>query len=284
MGTGESIDYSLRENWDGLLADRERSYPETRIFAVVKVAKTGSVPFLGLAVDGGRYWVKYVGNAHGMESLVSERVVEALARKLNAPMRPSILVDVPDAIMHDPRLLGSGIQAGVAHGSLFLDGCLERSVLDSVGRDGNASRQPRFIALWELCYGEDGQWLYDRANEEQVWSYDHGYWITGGEPNSLTIGALEITLKSWKQWDGPIKGMNPDAFLEVADRLDALTAQDFIDVVASVPLAWGVTDAVLEALAWWLHHRKTYIAKRMRAMATAAAKVSKPRSTPKGAQ
>ena len=250
---------------------------------MAQVANTGSVPFLGLATNGNRYWVKYMGNAHGIDSLVAERVVEALAQKMDSPMRPSVLLEVPEPLTNDPRLRGSGVQAGVAHGSLFLDACQEKTVLDSVGRDGNSVRQPRFIALWELCYGEDGQWLYDRANEEQVWSYDHGYWITGGEPEPLTARDLELTAKSWKPWDGPVKGMDPEAFLEVADRIDALSVNDFIDVVASVPLAWGVSDDLLEAVAWWLHVRRNHAASRMRVLANAAAKL-RPRSKTKGVE
>ncbi|WOC59866.1 HipA family kinase [Paenarthrobacter sp. AT5] len=267
MSMGEPVDHSIRLNWLGLLAGRPRPEAETTIFAIADVANTGSVPFLGIATDGGRYWVKYMGNAHGTDSLIAERVVEALARKLDAPMRPSVLVDVPEILTHDPRMVGSGIQAGVAHGSLFLDNCLEKNVLDSVTRDGNKTRQPRFIALWELCYGEDEQWLYDRQSDEQVWSYDHGYWITGGEPEPLTVKDLEVTVKSWEPWKGPLKGMDPAAFVDMLERIEALTVTDLIDVVASVPLAWGVPDELLESLAWWFYMRRTHAMARMRQLA-----------------
>lgn len=246
---------------------------EASIFAVAQVANTGSVPFLGLADDGERYWVKYMGNAHGTDSLMAERVVASLARKLDAPMRRSVLLDVPVHLTHDSRLLGSGIQAGMAHGSLFLGACQEKNVLDSVYRDGNKTRQPRFIALWELCYGEDEQWLYDRDNDEQVWSFDHGYWITGGEPEPLTIESLEITLSGWKPWDGSVRGMDPEAFLEVGTLLEGLTVSDFIDAVASVPVTWGIPNDLLESLAWWLYYRRTHVAQRMRTLATKASEL-----------
>lgn len=274
MGVGEPVDYAVRESWLGLLAARARPMPEAAIFAIAQVASTGSVPFLGLAVNGGRYWVKCIGNPHGVDSLMAERVVEALARKLDAPMRPSVLVEVPEHLIHDPRLLGSGNQAGVAHGSLLLESSEVKNVLDCVGRDGNNVRQPRFIALWELCFGEDEQWLYDRDNEEQVWSFDHGYWITGGEPEPLTAMDLEVTLRSWKPWEGSVKGMHPGAFLEVADRLEGLAVTDFIDAVASVPVAWGVSDDLLESLAWWLHQRRMHVAARMRALANKASNLN----------
>lgn len=281
MSLGESSDYSLRQSWNGLLEGCKRPSAKVQIFAVAQVADTGSVPFLGLAIDGDRYWVKYLGNAHGIDSLVAERVVEALARKLDAPMRPSVLVDVPEPLTHDPRLFGSGIRAGVAHGSLFLEACQEKTVLDSVSRDGNSGRQPRFIALWELCYGEDGQWLYDRANEEQVWSFDHGYWITGGEPVPLTVADLELTVGTWKPWVGSVRGMDQQAFIDVAERIEGLMVTDFVDVVASVPVAWGVPDRVLEALAWWLYARRTHVASRMRLLAKSAAN-ARPKSKTKG--
>lgn len=276
MGVGRQDDYLLQDSWSGVLSGHPRPFAETQIFAVARVADTGSVPFLGLAMDGNSYWVKYLGNAHGIDSLVAERVVEALARKLSAPMRPSMLVDVPPSLLHHPGLSTSGIQAGVAHGSLLLDTCQEKTVLDSAGRDGNAARQPRFIALWELCYGEDGQWLYDRSGEEQVWSFDHGYWITGGEPAPLTPADLLVTVNQKRPWYGPVRGMDPGAFLGVADDLESLSVADFIDVVASVPVAWGVPDSLLEALAWWLHFRRAHVVTRMRALATEAAKTARP--------
>lgn len=280
MELGGSVDHSARADWAGLLAGVVRPVAEAQIFAIAQVASTGSLPFLGLAVNGDRYWVKCLGNPHGVDSLVAEHVVEALARKLDSPMRPSVLVGVPEHLMHDPRLVGSGNRAGIAHGSLLLDSCDVKNVLDSVNRDGNSVRQPRFIALWELCYGEDEQWLYDRENEEQVWSFDHGYWITGGEPEPLTPLDLEVTLTKWKPWEGSVRGMDPVAFLEVAARIEALTVADFIDVVASVPVAWGVSDDLLESLAWWLHGRRMHVVGRMRAFANQAAEVS-PRSVKK---
>ena len=280
MTLGDSVDYSVRSSWVGLLMGRDRPVAEATIFAIAQVASTGSVPFLGLAVNGDRYWVKCLGNPHGVDSLVAERVVEALARKLDSPMRPSVLVEVPEHLVHDSRLIGSGNQAGIAHGSLFLESCDVRNVLDCVGRDGNSIRQPRFIALWELCFGEDEQWLYDRDNEEQVWSFDHGFWITGGEPEPLTVRDLEVTLRSWKPWEGSVRGMEPSAFLEVAVRLEALTVADLIDVVASVPVAWGVADDLLESLAWWLHHRRMHVVGRMRTLANKAANLN-PRPTKK---
>lgn len=268
---GDSTDHSKRSSWSGLLRDRARPTADAQIFAIAQVASTGSLPFLGLAVDGGRYWVKCVGNPHGVDSLMAERVVEAVARKLDAPMRRSVLVEVPEHLTHDPRLVGSGNEPGLAHGSLLLESCEVKNVLDCVGRDGNSDRQPRFIALWELCFGEDEQWLYDRDSDEQVWSFDHGYWITGGEPEPLTVRDLEVTLRGWKPWGGSVKGMDPAAFLDVASRLEALTVSDFIDVVASVPVAWGVSDDLLESLAWWLHHRRMHVAGRMRTLANKAA-------------
>lgn len=261
---------------------RARPLPETEIFAVAQVADTGSIPFLGLAVNGGRYWVKCIGNPHGVDSLMAERVVEALARKLDAPMRSSVLVHVPGHLIQDSRMVGSGNQAGVAHGSVLLDSCDVKSVLDSVGRDGNKIRQPRFIALWELCSGEDEQWLYDRENDEQVWSFDHGYWITGGEPEPLTVRDLEVTLRHWKPWEGSVRGMDPTAFLAVAVRLEELTVSDFIDVVASVPVAWAISDELLESLAWWLYQRRVHAAKRMRTLANKAADLNRPARKKRG--
>jgi len=277
LGEVRGVDYSLRGHWAGLLTGVSRPTARVTMVAVVGVTRqdTATNPFLGLGSDGQRYWVKYLGNPDGPDSLVSERVVEALSRKLNAPMRPSILVDVPVELTKDSRLAVREVQPGVGHGSLLLEPSIEKEVLDDVKRDGNNERQPRFIALWELCAGKDGQWLYDGSNDSQVWSFDHGWWINGGEAAPMTVSALDATVNHWEAWDGPVGGMSPDSFLKVADDLDALTVSDFIDVVSSVPVEWGIQDDYLEALAWWLHTRKSQTARRMRALANTSSNAKK---------
>lgn len=272
-----SADFTRRETWLGLLSTHSRPVAETSVSFIAQVSDSGSRPFLGITGDGRRFWVKYLGNQHGIDSLVSERVVAAMARKIDAPMRASVLVDVPEWLTSDGRLIGSGVQPGPAHGSEFLDNCIEKTVLDSVSRDGNRYRQPKFIALWELFLGVDEQWLYDHANDHQVWSFDHGCWTNGGEPQEMTAGDYERLLNTWGGWDGSVKGMDSQSFIDASDRLVALTVADFIDVVASVPVPWGIPDGLLECLAWWLHVRRFHVAERMRALAAQASSADKTR-------
>ena len=267
--------YDQPEDWRGLLAGRPRPDAEASIFAIADVADSGSRPFLGLSTDGRQFWVKYQGNLHGVDALVSERVVASLAAKIGAPMRKSVLVDVPEPLVGDPRLVGSGIRAGVAHGSPLLDDCTEKEVLDSVAKDHNRFRQPRFIALWELFLGADGQWLYDHANDHQVWSFDHGFWTNGGEPSAMSGSDYQNLVHTWSDWPGSVRGMDSGTFLETAAQLEALSVFDLIDVVSGVPVAWRIPDENLECLAWWLHARKPHIADRMRALANQASNSGK---------
>ena len=270
---GDSIDYSLRQQWLGLLSGYDRPEPEISIVAAFKVAEdSGCKPFLGLGSDGQTYWVKHRANDHGVQSLMVERVVAAVGQLLDAPLRPVKLVVIPEDIARDQMLARVGVVPGSAHGSEELADAIEKLELTNVLDDGNRYRHPRFIALWELFAGEDPQWLYSRENDYQVWSFDHGFWVSGGEMADWGGGELERIVDLWSPWVGDVKHMDPDAFIQVAEDVANLGVEDLLAAVATVPVSWGIPDEDLESLAWWIHMRRRHIADRMRALASSASR------------
>ncbi|WP_416417189.1 HipA family kinase [Paenarthrobacter aromaticivorans] len=270
---GDHADYSARATWFGLLnaGNYVRPEPEMQVVAVFKVAKdSGCKPFLGLASNGKTYWIKHSHNDHGVQSLMVERVAAAVGLMLQAPLCPVELVHVPGSIARDPLLAGFGVMSGTAHGSESVEDAIEKMELVHTRDDGNRFRQPRFIALWELFAGEDPQWLYSRQDDFQVWSFDHGFWVSGGEMGDWGGDELEQTVNYWSPWMGDVRHMDPATFLDVADSVASLSVEDLLAAVATVPVSWGIPDHDLESLAWWLFSRRRHISDRMKALSGVA--------------
>ncbi|MEG9247761.1 HipA family kinase [Arthrobacter sp. Soc17.1.1.1] len=238
-----------------LLGSHTRGRATTTLVAPIQTSDAGSRPFLALAEDDNTYWVKPLGNPHGLTSLIAEQVVAHIGFLIGAPVRPVTLVDIPQTMDGWPYGEGLRVRPGVAHASLHLESHpLERDVLEYVKRDHNAERQPRFIALWEWCAGEDEQWLYDLGADHEVWSFDHGYWLGGG--GLWTPSDLQRQVGLANSWTGPVRGMSAPAFVEVASRIRDLRVDDIAAAVASVPIEWGVSEEDLGHIVEWLDARR----------------------------
>ncbi|MCW1250646.1 hypothetical protein ODZ83_10775 [Acaricomes phytoseiuli] len=262
---------SRREAWLGLLYGEHRPVADGVISTAFRIAETGCRPFLGMSNDGRRYWVKHPGNAHGLKSLVSERVVAAVGVKIGAPVMPSRLLEIPKEVASIDWLRLRGVSAGLGHCSELVEPAFESTQLSFVSKDGNSRRQAKLIGLWELLEGCDEQWLYATGDDFMVWSFDHGFWMFGGEPgqDGGWVGpALEPLVESTARWTGSLRGLDASAFLEVAAAIDGLSVEELIACVATVPVEWNVPDDDLESLAWWIYCRRGRVSRRMRSFAS----------------
>jgi hypothetical protein len=266
------VDWLARDSWLGGLSGLSRGKAEGVVVAAFHVADSGCKPFLGLADDGKQYWVKHMGNDHGVQSLVIERVVAAVGEMILAPVRPVALLEVGDAIASDSMLRKVAVRPGLAHGSLHLDDAIEKEELTNTRDDSNRFRQPRFIALWELFAGEDPQWLYCKEDDYSIWTFDHGFWVTGGEMGDWSGDDLARMAPVTSPWQHSVAGMDAATFHDVAESLESLTVEDILGAVATVPVAWGVPDADLETLAWWVYCRRQQTAQSMRALSNSASR------------
>jgi hypothetical protein len=227
--------------------------------SVLGVAPTGCSPIMMAASDGNVYWVKPQHNPHGQLSLVAERIVAAAAAYLGAPIADSTLLTIPDG-WHDSRYPSANnlIHPGTAHASRVVDGTLiEDTELKFVRNDGNSERAPAYVALWEWCWGDDRQWAYNKSLDHQMWTFDHGLWLGGG--GEWAIEDLPSSAKLSNGWDGGVNNMDASVFLGLADRLEGCTVADVLEIAASVPIDWGITDRQLIIIAKWLHDRRAMV-------------------------
>lgn len=236
----------------------------------VDMAGTGCSPVLlgteDRTITGGSvelYWCKWPGNPHGNQSLVHEWVVAKLGELLGAPVCEPALVDVDAALVEGIYSNGVKVPGGTYFGSLLRAG-EERQAIDHVSDDGNDGRFAYLLALWELCLGCDGQFLYDHRSDSQVWSFDHGMWFNSLEgpwaPHQLSTW---IELR-WEWPDGDPKGLRADALEDAADKVAALTEVHVCEILASVPVSWGIGDNELRALGEFLLDRRQVVSTRLR--------------------
>ncbi|MGO1320427.1 MAG: HipA family kinase [Galactobacter sp.] len=226
---------------------------------------TGCSPLFVRASDGCNYWIKPRNNPHGLESLVAERVVAAVGKWLGAPVVPSTLVDVPDAVAAGVTYSEAGLPlvTGVAHGSKNVATADESTVLGHHLDDGNRDRIPAFIALWEFCAGTDEQWIYDTAADCQIWSFDHGLWVGGqGEWHLPDLQGCsspggDVDFEN-------LKGLIGSDFEQLAQRIESFNEVNATRAVASVPVSWGVPDDHLMYLAHWLFDSRSATAAKLR--------------------
>ncbi|MGX5772672.1 hypothetical protein ACWKWN_18165 [Microbacterium trichothecenolyticum] len=258
-------DWAALSSWRGQLAGRARATPSITIRAPrARAQSSGAGAFLGLADDGRQYWVKVPGNPQGNQVLTNEVIVGEVGRVLGAPVRERVLVTVPPAVSgwteFPVRYSGFAI---TAHGSHHVPGAVDDDELRYTKRDDNARRQAAIVGLWDLCLGEDPQWLYETGAAYSMWSYDHGLWFTSGEGDWD-----EAVLERLVATDGSLPklpaGVNRERMREVADAIENLTPELLLSVVSEVPVEWGTDDRDLEAMAWFLFARRSPVAKRLR--------------------
>jgi len=218
------------------------------------------------ADDLRHYWVKVLGNPQGDQILATERIVSAVGTILGAPVRPTALVTIPKALAGYQYGEWERLQEGVGHGSLHLMASEENDTFIDPKRDGNSARQPRAAGLWDLCMGEDEQWLYDHESDRAMWSFDHGNWL-GGETGWTGAILAQNIERPWGL-SYPERDLSAIAFLETAKKMEELTPKDLLSAVATVPPEWGVADSELETVAWVLYRRRTGVAARLRGRAS----------------
>jgi len=130
-------------------------------------------------------------------------------------------------------------------------------------RDDNARRQAAMAGLWDLCVGEDPQWLYETGAAYSMWSYDHGLWFTTGEGDwdQSVLQRLVATDSSLAMLPA---GASRERLTETAEAIENLSPETLLSVMSAVPVEWGTDDRDLEAMAWFLYARRSPVAERLR--------------------
>lgn len=126
-----------------------------------------------------RLYPRPYAEAPSKKCAANEEVIGALGALIGAPVGTVTLVNVPQILIDaEPNL--SHFQAGVSHGSLFVDSCRDSKAVEYATATDNRARLAKLAALYSLVLASDHQVLYDNEPPNRVHSVDHGHFFNGG--------------------------------------------------------------------------------------------------------
>lgn len=228
----------------------------TTVVQPLRVAEnTGNRPVLCLCQDGSRYWCKNFSE-DWPDIPVNEIVSVEVGKTVGAPVLDWAIVDAPSSL--------AGVRVGDTgrlgrrpmFGSKELQFAEHRTSVSSIRKDGNAQRFPLLVALWCLCNAEDIQMLYGLAEEEQVWSLDHGYWFGSWENSRLLSMPSELAGRTQLPTIG--RGTDPAAWDEAAERVGSLSREDLTYIPGMIPTEWNVDASEVEDMITYVVARVPY--------------------------
>ena len=225
----------------------------------------GSGTFLAADHDGVQWWVKPLNNQQGPLVPVTEQLVAGAGRLIGAPVCETAVARLPAEIAGWEFRSGALIEPGYAHASRAVETASEENQLLYRDRDDNRRRHAGVYAVYDWCWGGDDQWLYAEAEDRQLYSHDHGWYLPETGPSwdeaSLSVHVDEAHQAMW-----PSNELDGDELTRLAGRLRSLTRDDLVVLVRRVPASWPVGDTDLETLGWFLERRASAVADRLESM------------------
>ena len=233
----------------------------------------GSRPLPALGSDGERYWVKHRNNPQGGMVLVNEQIVGQCGALIGAPTCEVRVVRIVDSM--EGEHFGMSIESGLAHGSKHLPDAMEHRRLLYREDDDNRRRHAGVLAVVLWCWGRDLQWMFQGPDHE-THSHDHGWYFPKGTEWNSHLGILEEHFDTIKppgelgliSGSGASYGIDQDALMEYACRLNAVTGEQIAEVLKTVPDEWPVESHQLEALGCFLERRTARAAEYLERLTT----------------
>lgn len=190
-----------------------------------------------------------------------------MGRLIEAPVCEVRLVDLGADMVGEEFSPGRFLEEGLASGSRDVRNVNPLRSFEHRQDDDNRRRHAGVFALYDWCWGEDDQWLYDWSDSYRLFSHDHGHFLPGGGPD-WTIADLERTVDEAHRLGQDPDGLDATALDQYADRLEALTPHAFHGMLRTVPTSWPVQQEELEALGWYLQRRAPQVSQRLRDIAS----------------
>lgn len=227
----------------------------------------GSRPFQALVSDGNVYWVKSLGNPGSDRALIAEQIVAACGKLITAPVCNVALVRIPEELNGYQLISDYSLRAGIAHASLDVP----QAIFDKThgpahrARNSNQTRHAYLWALYDWCWGDDLQYLYDPTADMTTFSHDHGYYLPGGP--AWSAQTLSDCLDRPHDLGADVDGLDAVALISVADRLESISHDQLRAIIEAVPGSWPVDGRELSALGYFLEKRIQPVAGRLRTLA-----------------
>lgn len=253
-----------RDAWDGAITQRAEHVEVVLDTVLGPVGAGGSQPFAALDTAKARWYVKAPNNPQGSAVPVTEYVVSRAGQLIGAPVCVVEPVQVPDEFAGHQLQTGLMLEAGVGSASQEVAGVIEgRGAPEHRARDDNARRHAGAFAMFDWCWGGDPQYLYAEPDDAKLYSHDHG-WYFPPEGPTWDWAAIEAHQDVGHPIPADPAGLDKDELTRLADALDNVTHDVLLEILESVPAAWPVPNADLEALGFFLERRAPAVAQRLR--------------------
>ena len=257
------------DEWAGLVSGRNDDFQDLYVVAPEAAGTTWSGPFRATASNGLSYFVKSLQTcpAGQQASLAVEQIVARVGALIGAPVCETSLIRIPGALAGTAIRQGfPPLQEGLAHASRALDHADEagRPALVDRAKDDNSRRHVGVYALYDWCFGSDPQWLYDQDSDRTIYSHDHGLYLPPHGNGGWTRQALVDNVDRANELPDLRVGLSSEAVKRTALALEAITRNDLVQVLCSIPASWPVKNSELQELGWFLETRAPVVAARIR--------------------
>ena len=235
------------------------------VMPLAQGTKGGSGSFPARCSDGQRWFVKPLNNCQGTPRVViNDFLVGRLGVLIGAPVCTVNVVWIgPDHVGWEFRP-GHHLELGFACASREIPGVHEGGQLDHRQRDDNARRHVGIFALYDWCWGNDPQWLFDGADDEKTHSHDHGHYFPSGP--SWTRADLVASAAVPHPLGHPTNGLVKAEVERVADRLEQISQAEIGAILRLLPSSWPVTDEELAGIGSFLAERAPAVSTRIRVL------------------
>ena len=258
-----------RSAWQGLVVGKR----PTSVSGIPRLAlpsfeksdgKSGA--FAAKDTNGTRWWVKPMNNLQDPRILVAEHVVAGIGHIIGAPVCEASIVEVPDSLNGVKLPSGITLQPGYAHATRDIAGAgFSRRLLHRL-RDDNRRRHAAVFALYDLCWGQDHQWLTDENDQYKIYSHDHGMYFCNQilmRYRMWTEATLVRNVHDRRWLNLNERGIDKNELVRLSAELRNLQLNDLLDILCAIPVQWHATDDELECLGWFIAARANDVADRL---------------------
>jgi hypothetical protein len=207
-----------------------------------------------LRCDNSQVYV--VKGAQAQHKIVSDQIVGRLGMAMKAPVAVPVLVNVSTELIEiEPRLFH--FQSGLAHGTLYIEGCIDSYELKALKDVQNRSRFASLAILYGWVQAYDQQFLYRKRRPQIVYSVDHSHFFPfDSDLNDWDETTLRQALCA--EVDPYFSGckLTSQEIHQALMALESVSDDDILRVVSIPPDDWGITMNERLMLAEYLIRRK----------------------------
>lgn len=203
-----------------------------------------------------------VKGAQARHKVVSDQIVARLGLAMKAPVAKPVLVNVSAELIEiEPRLFY--FQSGLAHGTLYVEGCMDSYELRALKEGQNRSRFASLAVLYGWVQAYDQQFLYRKRRPQIVYSVDHSHFFPF-DPDLNDWNEVTLQQAYTAELD-PYFSTCRFTSQEIHQALVALASvsdDDILRAVSIPPDEWGITmDGRLMLVEYLLRRKEELLAK-----------------------